>query len=78
MMEDSGVLKVVVIVGDVVMVPAHMFGIIHKLLRIYFLHWKEVFVILSFVKAKMKRAIRILEQHFRLNQLRIVFIRLGF
>ena len=54
-----GVLKVVVIHGVVVMVPVHMYGTMHRPFHIYFLHWKEVCVILSFVKAKMKKVIRI-------------------
>ena len=40
------------------MVPAHMYGIMHRPFHICFLHWKEVYVIQNFVKARMKKVIR--------------------
>ena len=61
MMAGYGVLKAAVITGVVVMVPAHMYGIMHRPSRIYFLHWKEVCVILNFVKSQNEEG----HQNFR-------------
>ena len=58
-MAAYGALKVAVIHGVVVMVPVHMYGTMHRLFLICFLHWKEVCGIRNFVKARMQKAIRI-------------------
>ena len=65
--------RAAVMIGAVAMDLVLTYGIMHKLFRICFLHWREACDILSFVKIRVLKDIRLSELISLLVPLNMIF-----